>query len=241
MGKFHNSFTHSQDLPILAVCAPGFTHFPQRRLGKMRESVCPSHLLTHRWSLSQRLYSLLWRKAWKSISKQGKDKWRSKASGEKKIRLSNDACLPLFNSMVLNHLKISWPLNRFRYNHTMCGLILLCLIRFFFFLRGVPAEVILTGKYLAKAFDLLQKQKSKEHREIQGRCEEMSHEVPAWAKKGTFTEIILGAGGVRYLEMWGYKSNHILLKRQILWQGFLAAGWQNYLFFFFYQGHIQRN
>lgn len=104
-GEFQCSFTRSQDLPILALSTAAFTHFPQLILGKMRESVCPSHLLTHHWSLSLRLYSPLWRKAWKSINKEGKDKWRSKASRAMKIRSSNDAYLPLLNLMALTHLK----------------------------------------------------------------------------------------------------------------------------------------
>lgn len=85
-----------------------------------------------------------------------------------KIRSSNDAYLPLHNLMVLNHLKNQLT---FEQIHIVCGYIFLCLIRFFFFLRGVPAEIILTGNYLAKSFNLIQKHKSKQHREIQGRCE----------------------------------------------------------------------
>lgn len=94
------------DLPIFTIGTAAFTHFPQSRLGQQtKESVCPSHLPPHHWSLPQRLYSLLWSKAWKSINKWGKDRWRSKATRAMKIRSSNDAYLPLPNLMVTNRLK----------------------------------------------------------------------------------------------------------------------------------------
>lgn len=63
----------------------------------------------------------------------------------------------------------------------------------------------------------------------------MSHNVP-WKEGNKVTEIRLGAGDLKYVEIWGYKPNHILLKKQHLCQGFLAAGWQNCLFFFFSTG-----
>lgn len=53
----------------------------------------------------------------------------------------------------------------------------------------------------------------------------MSLEVAAQGKKGTVTEITLGVGGLRHIEIWGYKPNRTLLKKQLLCQG--AAGWQN--------------
>lgn len=64
--------TRRTDLPILPIVSAAFTHFPQSRLGQqMKASVCPSHLPPHHWSLPQRLYSLLWSKARKSINKRG--------------------------------------------------------------------------------------------------------------------------------------------------------------------------
>lgn len=101
MGKFPHSkggFTHPY--------CPVFTHFPQSGPGwQPRESVCPWCLPPHHRSVPQRLYSLLWSKAWKSINKREKDKWRSKATRAMKIRSSNDAYLPLTSVMVTNHLK----------------------------------------------------------------------------------------------------------------------------------------
>lgn len=73
----------------------------------------------------------------------------------------------------------------------------------------------------------------------QGKSREVwRNEVPAQGRKGTVTEIRLGAGGLRHFSIWRYKPKYILLKKQLLCQGLSAAGWQNCLFF--YQGYIYR-
>lgn len=98
----------------------------------------------------------------------------------------------------------------------MFGLIFPCLTRFPFFLRGVPVEVILTGNYLAKAFDLVQKHKPKQHREVQGRCEEMSHKMPAQGKKAAVTEIRLGAGGLILGDLGMQTQSHFVEKAALV-------------------------